>query len=212
MEKAVTVAIKLADGSFYPLVNSNFKGHKQATLATEVDGQEEVTIELYQGQGSDIIDPTHLETLVLRNLPARTQGDLDIVLDLTIGDQHTMRVHASEPLSGVTAEAQVSFIDTTKDPERLSSFIDTTTPDAEPDAEEAPHTAASEFIASIDPQVSYDRVDTLKKERSRGKSLKKWIRISVVVVCTIIIVTTILLLVYFIFNTVQTPPPPPLIS
>ena len=46
-----TIGIKIADGSYYPVLAEGFTGTKRLTLTTVKDDQDRVQIDLYRGEG-----------------------------------------------------------------------------------------------------------------------------------------------------------------
>ena len=53
MEKK-KIGIKIADGSFYPILDGDTKQKKRMVLTTVKDGQESVQIDLYRGAGETL--------------------------------------------------------------------------------------------------------------------------------------------------------------
>ncbi len=209
-----TVAIKLADGNLYPLLNSKFQGHMRVVITTEVDAQEEARVEFFRGTGSDMEDPVQLDILILENITARPKGDLDLTLILSISSEQILEVTLSDPLSGNSASKSI-HLQSSQAPIMLESFETTDTSsniEEVTDTKEAQEPIDSEFIAGIDPQVSYDRIDKIKERGKRGGSFKKKAVALAVALCVVGVLCAILLLAYLFFESLRVPPLPPLVA
>ena len=209
-----TVAIKLADGNLYPLLNSKFRGHMRVVITTEVDAQEEVRVEFFRGSGSDMENPVQLDTLILENITSQPQGALDLALILSINTEQTLEATLSDPLSGSSTSKSIN-LQATLAPIELESFETTDTSsniEEVTDTKEAHEPIDPEFIAGIDPQVSYDRIDKVKERRAGVGSFKKRATALVVALCVIGILSAVLLLAYLFFESLRVPPLPPLIA
>ena len=49
-----TIGIKVADGSYYPVIDFDYRGTKKLILTTAKDNQDKVRVDLYRGIGSSL--------------------------------------------------------------------------------------------------------------------------------------------------------------
>ena len=99
-----TIGIKIADGSYYPVLEEDFTGSKRLTLTTVKDGQDRVQIDLYRGEGHTLGHARYVGSLVIENIPPAPQGEPEIDLILGINPAGELTAEASDSSTG---EAQV---------------------------------------------------------------------------------------------------------
>jgi nucleoid-associated protein YgaU len=99
-----TIGIKIADGSYYPVLEEDFTGSKRLTLTTVKDGQDRVQIDLYRGEGHTLGHAQYVGSLVIENIPPVPQGEPEIELILGIDAAGELTAEASDRSTG---ESQV---------------------------------------------------------------------------------------------------------
>jgi nucleoid-associated protein YgaU len=99
-----TIGIKIADGSYYPVLEEDFTGSKRLTLTTVKDGQDRVQIDLYRGEGHTLGHAQYVGSLVIENIPPASQGEPEIELILGIDAAGELTAEASDRSTG---ESQV---------------------------------------------------------------------------------------------------------
>jgi hypothetical protein len=99
-----TIGIKLADGTFYPIVSTESAGAKELGLTTVQGNQPEVRIDLYRGDGPDgVFDSEtieYLDTLRLDQLLPHPAGDVDIGLTVILDEDDLFIADLFDPESG----------------------------------------------------------------------------------------------------------------
>ena len=70
-----TIGIKIADGSYYPVLEERFTGTKRLTLTTVKDGQDRVQIDLYRGEGNTLDHAQYVGSLVIESIPRRRRAN-----------------------------------------------------------------------------------------------------------------------------------------
>jgi nitrate reductase NapE component len=95
-----TIGIKVADGSYYPVIEVGFKGTRKLILTTAKDDQEKVQVDLYRGNGSSITEARYLGTLVIENIPPAAQGEPEIELLIGIDENGQLSAEASDRTTG----------------------------------------------------------------------------------------------------------------
>mgnify|MGYP003309919781 CR=1 FL=1 len=63
-----TIGIKLADGSFYPILEEGEAKTRQLDLTTVKDGQTKVQIDLYRSESGTMEDAEYVDTLEVSKL------------------------------------------------------------------------------------------------------------------------------------------------
>ena len=71
-----TIGIKLADGSFYPVLEEGNAKTYQLDLTTVKDGQTKVQIDLYRSENKTMEDAEYVDTLEVSNLIPHPNGEV----------------------------------------------------------------------------------------------------------------------------------------
>ncbi|MDR3311877.1 MAG: LysM peptidoglycan-binding domain-containing protein [Spirochaetaceae bacterium] len=101
------IGIKLADGTFYPVIPENEVGTKKLGLSTMRDGQTEVHVDLYRSVGSLMADAEYVGSLQLDRLAAQSKGELDIDLTLSVDETGILWADLFEEKSGSRSIKQI---------------------------------------------------------------------------------------------------------
>jgi len=95
-----TIGIKVADGSYYPVIDVDFRGTKKLVLTTAKDNQEKVQVDLYRGAGAALSGATYIDSLVIENIPPAAQGEPEIELLIGIDDNGQLMAEAFDESTG----------------------------------------------------------------------------------------------------------------
>ncbi len=95
-----TISIKIANGSFYPVLEKGFTGRKKLTVTTVRDNQEKVQIDLYRGNGGALEQPSYVGSLIVENIPPAPQGEPEIEVFLGIDPNGELSAEASDTRTG----------------------------------------------------------------------------------------------------------------
>jgi nucleoid-associated protein YgaU len=95
-----TIGIKVADGSYYPVIEVDFRGTRKLILTTSKDNQEKVQVDLYRGNGSSISEARYLGTLTIDNIPPAAQGEPEIELVIGIDENGRLSAEAWDQSTG----------------------------------------------------------------------------------------------------------------
>jgi LysM repeat protein len=74
------IGLKLADGSFYPVLEEGVSGRKRLVLTTVRDNQDTVQIDLYRGEGARADQAEYIGTLSVENIQAAPSTEPDVEL------------------------------------------------------------------------------------------------------------------------------------
>lgn len=103
------IGIKIADGSFYPILDGDAKQKKRMILTTVKDGQESVQIDLYRGAGETLEDAQYIGSLMVENISPAASGEAEIELDLGIDEDGQLESVAMDKASGAKQSLSVSL-------------------------------------------------------------------------------------------------------
>ncbi len=93
------IGIKVADGSFYPVMEDGKASRKKLVLTTVNDSQTNVQIDLYRGR-EDIEDASYVGSLLIENIPPDIKGQPEIELLVGLDEEGNLTAEASEHTSG----------------------------------------------------------------------------------------------------------------
>ena len=111
-ERAVsgsTIGIKVADGSYYPVLGQGFTGRKELTLTTIADNQSRVQIDLYRGDGGGLEKARYIGTLFIENIPPAPQGEPEIHLSIGLDEEGGLDAEASDASTGESQKFSISL-------------------------------------------------------------------------------------------------------
>ena len=95
-----TIGIKVADGSYYPVLEHGFTGTKKLTLTTSTDNQQKVQIDLYRGVAPSPSPARYIGSLVIENIPPASQGKPEIELLIGIDVKGQLSAEACDNSTG----------------------------------------------------------------------------------------------------------------
>jgi hypothetical protein len=107
------IGIKLADGSFYPVLEEGYAGRKRLVLTTVRDNQDTVQIDLYRGKGERADQTQFVGSLIIEGIAAAPQREPEIELVVGVDEAGTLEAEAQDSRSGEKQTLSVS-LDTTQ--------------------------------------------------------------------------------------------------
>lgn len=114
------VGIKLADGSFYPILEEGLASSKLLELTTVRDDQETVQLDLYKAIDGDEKTLEYVDTLLIENLLPRPKEEPTLSLTLAIDDDGLLSASIEEAESGESTSLSVSLLNSSE-PTQLGS-------------------------------------------------------------------------------------------
>ncbi len=197
-----TIGIKIADGSYYPVLEKGFTGRKKLTVTTVKDNQEKVQIDLYRGNGGSVEQPSYIGSLIVENIPPAPQGEPEIELLLGINPEGELSAEASDRRTGESQKFSTTLT-------RLAPGELADSPEFEVEEEETAAASSSSFEEPPITGESYKvtetdrRRETVERER-RGPNL---LLLILFVLLGVLLVAAI---AYFVYRSVRGPETPPL--
>jgi hypothetical protein len=104
-----TIGIKVADGTFYPILTEASQARKQLVLTTVNDEQTIVQIDLYQGKGNELADARYIGSLLIEDIVRGKKGEADIELTVALDESMTVSAAARDVGSGQRQSISVSL-------------------------------------------------------------------------------------------------------
>jgi hypothetical protein len=104
-----TIGIKVADGSFYPIVERESGGWKKLILTTVKDDQTNVQIDLYESETENIETATYVGSLLIEDIASAPAGEAEIELRLGMDADGKFSARAEDMGSGESQSLNVSL-------------------------------------------------------------------------------------------------------
>lgn len=109
-----TIGIKLADGSFYPILEEDRPGKKILDLTTVKDNQTTVQVDLYRSETQSMNDAEYVDTLQIDNLAAHPNGEPDLSLNVFLDEQNELSAEIKDPESGEHSNISINLVNRSK--------------------------------------------------------------------------------------------------
>ena len=113
-----TIGIKLADGSFYPVLEDNTPSEKQLELTTAHNNQTKVMVDLYRSATCSMDDAEYVDSLQIENLTARPNGETDIKFSVSLDEDNQLQARIVDPETGNESNTTITLVSRTLE-ERL---------------------------------------------------------------------------------------------
>ena len=105
-----SIGIKLADGSFYPIMEDGKADSKTLSLTTVKDNQTTVKVDLYQSETGTMEDAKYLDTLQIEDLNPHPNGEPDFNLSLSLDEDNNLSAQVADPETNKSSSKDVPFI------------------------------------------------------------------------------------------------------
>lgn len=104
-----TIGIKIADGTFYPVLEKDKRSKKKLVLTTVNDNQTSVQIDLYEGDGEEIAEASYIGSLLIDNITQAEKGEPNIELITSLDEEGNLSAQAQDTVSGESQSLNVSL-------------------------------------------------------------------------------------------------------
>ncbi len=104
---ASKIGIKLADGTFFPIMDEEPSAFETLELTTVRDDQESVQINLFKKE--DDTEPEYIESLVIEDIQQKVAGDATIALRLSMDEEKNLSAEALDVDSGSRQALKVAL-------------------------------------------------------------------------------------------------------
>ena len=113
-----TIGIKLADGSFYPVLEDNTPSEKKLELTTAHNNQTKVMVDLYRSATCSMEDAEYVDSLQIENLVARPNGEADIKFNVSLDEDNQLQAKIVDSETGNESNTTITLVSRTLE-ERL---------------------------------------------------------------------------------------------
>jgi nucleoid-associated protein YgaU len=103
------IGIKLADGTFYPVLEEGFEGQKKLVVTTVRDNQDTVQIDLYQSESAETEGADYLGSLIIENIQGLPKGEPEIEVVVGRDDEGNLNANANDRFTGERQSLSVSL-------------------------------------------------------------------------------------------------------
>jgi|GEM_PF-479076 len=105
-----SIGIKLADGSFYPILESGKAVKRQLSLTTVKDNQTTVHVDLYRSHTGSMEDAEYVDTLEIANLNPHGNGEPNLNLDIELDEDNNLSARMHDPETGMQSDKKLPLI------------------------------------------------------------------------------------------------------
>ncbi len=141
------IGIKLADGSFYPIMEDGLSGSKKLGLTTVMDNQTKIVVDLYRSKNGTMEDAEYIDSLQIENLVAHPKVSMDIPLTIKLDENNKLSAELTDPETGAQSSADITLVSRTRE-ERL-----------EPTNYDIKMDENGNFVSAGDDEISDDGID-----------------------------------------------------
>ena len=115
-----TIGIKLADGSFFPVMEEGSAQTKKLQLTTAHNNQTRVMVDLYRSATGSMDDAEYIDTLQIENLNKHPNGEVDLSFQIALDENNELTANIIDPETGAESDSEISLINRTAE-ERLTT-------------------------------------------------------------------------------------------
>ena len=94
------IGIKIANGTFFPILSVDDKVKKRVILTPVSAGQTDVKIDIFRGDGEGMFNPVYVASLILNNIQENEESGCEIELLVGIDDENILNAEALDQVSG----------------------------------------------------------------------------------------------------------------
>ena len=105
------IGIKLADGSFYPLLEEGVPAKKTLDLTTARDNQTAIIVDLYRSETNSMEGAEYAASLQIDNLVAQPNGEPDISFTVALDEDNKLFAEINDGESGGRNTVTVSLVE-----------------------------------------------------------------------------------------------------
>ena len=104
------IGIKLADGTFYPVLEEDVPKTRKLDLTTVKDNQTKVQVDLYRSETGTMDDAEYVDTLEVSKLNPRPNGEPNLHLSLNLDENGELNAEVIDGETGKKSELQVNLV------------------------------------------------------------------------------------------------------
>src|SRR5574344_1388314 len=115
-----TIGIKLADGTFYPVLEEGMPQEKELELTTANNNQTRVMVDLYRSKTCTMSDAEYVDSLQIDNLIEHPTGEPDISFNVSLDENNQLSAKIVDSETGAQSNSTITLISRTLE-ERLNT-------------------------------------------------------------------------------------------
>ena len=127
-----TIGIKLADGSFYSILDDGEPSEKALVLTTAKDNQTRVLVDLYRSATDSMEDAEYVDSLQIDNLVEHPNGSANISLNIALDENGKLSATINDPETGASSSSNITLVTRTAEERRAPADYDIVEPQPEP--------------------------------------------------------------------------------
>ena len=127
-----TIGIKLADGSFYSILDDGKPSEKALVLTTAKDNQTRVLVDLYRSATDSMEDAEYVDSLQIDNLVEHPNGSANISLNIALDENGKLSATINDPETGASSSSNITLVTRTAEERRAPADYDIVEPQPEP--------------------------------------------------------------------------------
>ena len=124
-----TIGIKLADGTFYPVLEEGTPKKRMLDLTTAKDNQTKVQIDLYRSETGSMDDAEYVDTLEVTKLNPHPNGEPELHLSVGLDENNNLSAEVMDPETGKKSETEVKLVSRTEEERANPADFAITDPD-----------------------------------------------------------------------------------
>ena len=163
------IGIKLADGSFYPIMEDGVPQKKLMELTTVQDNQTTASIDLYRSELGTMEDAEYVDTLEISELVPHPGGEASMCFTIQLDENNMLSAEVLDPESGKTSTTKADLINLPS--EKRNSVPDYTLSEISDDDFEEPPLPEAPVTWSEDADGFDDSLTAEELEASESSSL-----------------------------------------
>ncbi len=105
-----SIGIKLADGTFYPVMEEGDLEKKVLEVTTVTDNQTTVQIDLYRSEENTMNDAEYVDSLEITGLVPHPNGEPNLQLELSMDEEGELHAAVKDPETGASSTIQVALV------------------------------------------------------------------------------------------------------
>lgn len=113
-----SIGIKLADGSFYKIMEEGSAQTKNLELTTANNDQTCVMVDLYRSSTDSMEDAEYIDSLKINNMNKHPNGEPNLSLTISLDEENKLSANIIDPETGANSDSSISLISRTVE-ERL---------------------------------------------------------------------------------------------
>jgi nucleoid-associated protein YgaU len=103
-----SIGIKVADGTFYPVLEQDFRGRKRLVVTTVRDNQSNVQIDFYRSASESVEEGGYIGSLLIENVQPAPKGEPEIEVLVGVDESGNLNAEARDQKTGESQRLAVS--------------------------------------------------------------------------------------------------------